>query len=287
METAPRVALATSREHAELDPDSRPLIPLLEKCGVVATAEIWNDPQVCWLEFDLVVIRSAWDYIDRLEAFLRWASSLPKILNSAPIVCWNADKQYLLDLLAANVPTVPTRRLEPNAEVALPAAPLVVKPAVGGGAKDAAWYESGQEQQALGHIERLHRAGQSAIVQPYLPRVEQDGELNLVFIGGRYSHAVRRGVVLGPSGAVGPARREDRQIAEVSEKQIALATQALAAVPAGGVEVLYARVDLLRSDDGRDLVSEVELIEPCLFHAQAPGSAERMADAIAAAVRAE
>jgi glutathione synthase/RimK-type ligase-like ATP-grasp enzyme len=279
------VALATSREHAELDADNRPLIPLLAARGVNAIAAIWNDSQVRWPEFDLVVIRSTWDYIEQVDAFLRWTRSLPRVLNSALILEWNADKAYLLDLAAAQLPVVPTGRFDPDAEVVLPAAPLVVKPSLGCAANNVAWYEPGQERQALRHIERLQAAGQSAIVQPYLSRVEQDGELNLVFIGQQFSHAVRRGAVLGPSAAIGPARREERRLAVASANQIALARRALGAVPASsGETLLYARVDLLQSHDGRNLISEVELIEPCLFHTHAPGSAEKMADCIAAAV---
>jgi glutathione synthase/RimK-type ligase-like ATP-grasp enzyme len=278
-----RVALATSRQQAELDADSRPLVALLAKRGVVATAAVWDEPQVVWSSFDVVVIRSTWDYTERIAAFLHWVDGLPAVLNAASVVRWNADKRYLLDLAAAGVPIVPTRSFEPGDRVVLPAAPLVVKPAVGASARQVAWYRAGQEPLALQHVEALLAAGQAAIVQSYLPQVEQDGELDLVFIGGHYSHAVRRGPVLGESAALGPARWEERRLTTATAEQIALAGQALRAVPARGGPLLYARVDLLSDGDGSDLVSEVELIEPCLFHSLAPDSAERLADEIAAA----
>jgi O-ureido-D-serine cyclo-ligase len=43
----------------------------------------------------------------------------------------------------------------------------------------------------------------------------------------------------------------------------------------------YARVDLIRSDDGHPRLLELELTEPSLFFAQAPGSADRFAASLA------
>ena len=276
----PRVAIATSSEYAELDADNRPLLALLGERGVTAVAVVWNCPAVNGEDFDLVVIRSTWDYTEHCDDFLRWVSSLPNVLNQGSVVRWNADKRYLQDLAAAGLPVVPTSCLAPGDRINLPAGPLIVKPAIGASAKDIAWYEPGQEDPVLQHIAELHATGQTAIIQPYLQRVVEDGEINLVFIGNEYSHAVRRGIILGASAVRGPASSEERQLCEATAEQRNLAKQVLSQVPGGSDRLLYARVDLLPSNDGRELVSEVELIEPCLFLAFAPGSAERLADRI-------
>ena len=47
----------------------------------------------------------------------------------------------------------------------------------------------------------------------------------------------------------------------------------------------YARLDLIEGDDGRALVSELELIEPSLFLLQYPPALARMVTALARLAR--
>jgi hypothetical protein len=60
---------------------------------------------VDWSTFDLVVVRSTWDYPDRREAFLAWAESLPHVLNPPEVLRWNTDKRYLEELSVDVIPT--------------------------------------------------------------------------------------------------------------------------------------------------------------------------------------
>ncbi len=53
-------------------------------------------------------------------------------------------------------------------------------------------------------------------------------------------------------------------------------------MPGGPQGLLYARVDLVPGPDGAPLLIELELVEPSLFLAHAPGAADRLATAIAA-----
>src|SRR4029453_12646185 len=255
----PRVALATCREYAALDADSRPLLALLEARGVAAVSAIWNDPTEKWADFDFVVIRSMLDYTEHIDPFLQWVGRLPRVLNPGPVVGWNASKQYLQELSAAGLPVVPTVCIAPGGQLTLCSWPLVIKPAVGASSKEMAWYGSGQEQAVRQHINRLHAKGQTAVVQSYLPAVEQEGEIDLVFIGNEYSHAVRRGAILGASGECGPARLENRQRCAATNEQQALAIRGLEAVPGGSAGLLFARVDLLPSGNGAALISEGEV----------------------------
>ncbi len=280
-----RVALATCREFAALDPDDARLRGLLARHGVAVAPAVWDDPAVDWAAFDLVVLRSTWDYPKRPAEFLAWVGRLPRVLNPAAVVRWNADKHYLRDLAAAGVPVVPTAFVAPGGSFAPPAGPFVVKPAVGAGSKGAARYGPGDAEAAAAHVRRLHRAGTAALVQPYLDRVEADGEADLVFLGGRYSHAVRKGAMLGGGSRVeGPLFFvEEVRPHEATPGERAVAERALAAVPGGAGSLLYARVDLLPTAGGAAVVTEVELIEPSLFLAHGPGSGERLADLIARA----
>jgi glutathione synthase/RimK-type ligase-like ATP-grasp enzyme len=275
--TGPAVALATCAAFPDLEADDRRLVGLLRERGVPAQPAVWDDPAVDWPSFRLVVVRSTWDYPSKPEQFLTWAARLPRVLNPSPVLRWNADKRYLLDLAAA-VPVVPTRFIGPGDAFELPAGPLVVKPAISCGGRDTARYNGGHR--AGEHIRRLQAEGRTAMLQPYLAEVEQQGEVDLVFLGGRYSHAVRRGALLaGGKKNTGEGVRPYEATAE----QLALAEKALGLVP-GDPSLLYARVDLLPSAAGPVLL-ELELLEPSLFLGYAAGSGERLADLIAAATQ--
>jgi glutathione synthase/RimK-type ligase-like ATP-grasp enzyme len=284
-----RVALATCRELPALDPDDAVLPGLLARHGVVAAPAVWDDPAVDWSGFDLIVLRSTWDYTKKPAAFLAWVDRLPRVLNPAPVVRWNADKRYLLDLAAAGVPVIPTTVVGPRDAFVLPPGRFVVKPAVGAGSKDAAGYETRQAEQAAAHVRRLHRAGMTALVQPYLDQIDADGEADLVFVGGSYSHAVRKGAMLGHRPRVeGPLFfAEDIRPHVATPGERAVAEQALLAVPGGADRLLYARVDLLPTAGGGAVVNEVELIEPSLFLMHGPGSGERLAELTARAAGAQ
>lgn len=283
----PRVALATCRELPALDPDDAPLLGLLRERGVDAAPAAWDDPAVDWAGFDLVVLRSTWDYPANVAAFLAWIDRLPSVLNPAPALRWNVDKRYLAGLAALGLPVVPTVFVGPGEAFVPPSAPFVVKPSVGAGSKDAARYGPGQEDAARQHVGRLHRGGKTAMLQPYLERVDRDGEAGLVFLGGRFSHAIRKGPMLTGAGAmVGTlyvAEEISRRDATAREREVA--ERALDAVPGGAAGLLYARVDLVPGSGGEPLILEVEVTEPSLFLGRAPGSAELLADRIAAAAR--
>jgi glutathione synthase/RimK-type ligase-like ATP-grasp enzyme len=239
---------------------------------VDAEPAVW-DGAVGWEAFDLVVLRSAWDYAERRDAFLDWARSLPRVLNAVPVLEWNTDKQaYLTDLDAAGVPTIPTTFLEPGQPLEVPDAPFVVKPAVSAGGRRSARFAPTDADAAHTLVARIHADGRTAMVQPYLGDVE---ETALVYIDGTYSHALRRRVPL-------PAAGGDREVfyldealspADTTDGQRRIAETALACAPG---ELLYARVDLVG-----DAVLELEVTEPSLYLAFGDGAPRRLADAIA------
>jgi hypothetical protein len=286
-----RVALVTCAALPDLDPDDRLLIDPLAAAGVTATPAVWDDERVDWSVFDLVVLRSAWDYAPRREAFVAWSASIPRLLNPANVVAWNTDKRYLAELAAAGVPAVPTGWLAPQDMPALPAAgEWVIKPAVSAGSRDTGRYDLGRPEHralAITHLERLATAGRLAMLQPYLPAVDTYGETALLFLAGEFSHAIRKGPMLdGPdTGEVG-LYKEERITARVpTELELEVADKALAAVPGGADRLLYARVDLIPGQDGDPVVVELELAEPSLFLGYHEGAAERLAAAIAARAR--
>jgi glutathione synthase/RimK-type ligase-like ATP-grasp enzyme len=280
-----RVALATCREFANLDPDDAPLIEVLARYRVAAVPAVWDDPGVDWSAFDLVVLRSTWDYPRKFDAFLAWIDSLPRLRNPVSVMRWSADKHYLLDLASAGLPVVPTTIVAPGDAFVPPAAPFVLKPVVGAGSKDAARFDAGQDDAAANHVRRLHRGGMAVIVQPYLARVDEAGEIDMVFLGGKFSHAVRKGAMLGnvrrKEGAL--FFEEDIRPHDATPDERAVAEGALNAIPGGAGQLLYGRVDLLPTDQGKPMITEVELMEPSLFFGHCPGSRERYSELVARA----
>lgn len=282
--TLPRVALATSGRGMAHDPDLPLMLRALDGRGVDAVAVAWDDTGFDWARCAAVVIRSTWDYVERWPRFLEWVdavAAVTRIDNPAGAVRWNTDKRYLGDLAARGVPVVPTRFVAPGEETPLPEdGHFVVKPAVSAGARDSARYTPAQHDLAARHIAALHRAGSTAMVQPYLTRIDE-GERALVFLGGVFSHALRKGPVLGEAGVIDNARDAHPDLVhhQPSAAELALARAALAAVP-GRDPLLYARVDLARADDGAPVVMELELVEPNLFTAHSRSGLERFADVV-------
>jgi glutathione synthase/RimK-type ligase-like ATP-grasp enzyme len=274
----PRVALATCAEVADGDDDSPALVEALAVRRLEGRSAIWDDPTVDWSTFDLVVVRSTWDYAERRDAFLAWAGTLPRLLNELEVLRWNTDKRYLLQLEDAGVPVVPTHFLEPGEAFEAPARPFVVKPAVSAGARHSARYEADENAEA--HVAQLHGWCRTVMVQPYLDGVDEQGETALIYLGGAYSHAVRKGPLLRPKQPPGHALylAEEIEPTEPTATERRVADEALAALPCN--RLLQARVDLVPGPDG-PVVLEVELTEPSLYLGYAPGAIDRFADAIA------
>jgi len=284
----PRVALVTCQELPDLDPDDQLLLAPLAARGITVDAVAWDDGTVDWGGYDLVVLRSTWDYVPRRDEFLAWAHTVPALANPAAIVQWNTDKRYLAELAAAGVPVVPTRYVEPTDPPWTPpgGGEVVIKPAIGAGSLSTGRYDlSDPEHRAMAfrHAARFRATGRVTMIQPYLTGVDAYGETALLYLGGRYSHAIRKGPMLaGPDEPTdGLYRAEEITARQPSAAELAVAEKVLETI-ANRTHLLYARVDLLPGQDGSPVLVEVELTEPSLFLGYAPGAAATFADAIAA-----
>lgn len=287
----PRVALVTCSDLADLDPDDRLVLTPLTARGFAVQSVVWDDPDVDWSSYDLVVLRSPWDYALRRDEFVSWAATVPRLVNPADVVRWNTDKRYLAELSAAGVPTVPTSWIEPGESWQLPAetGEYVLKPATSAGSQDTGRYDLADPEHrdlAAAHVRRLSEAGRVTMVQPYLRAVDTEGETALLFLAGpdglAFSHAIRKGPMLsGPDlGTDGLYKAEEITARTARPEQLAVAEQTLATVPGGTRQLLYARVDLIPGPDGEPVLVELELTEPSLFIGYADGAPDRLATAI-------
>jgi glutathione synthase/RimK-type ligase-like ATP-grasp enzyme len=236
---------------------------------------VWSDPHADWAAPDLVVVRSTWDYAWRHDAFVAWARSVPRILNRAEVIAWNTDKSYLAELPHA----VATQFVHVADAWEPPAGEYVVKPTISSGSRDTARYRRDDERDARAHVQAIVGDGRTAMVQPYLEAVDAHGETALIYFGGDYSHAIRKGPLLRPGQAPSQALylREELSPRMPSSAERAAAEDVLNALPWPRTELLYARVDLITAADGKPRLVELELTEPSLFFAYADGSAQRLA----------
>jgi glutathione synthase/RimK-type ligase-like ATP-grasp enzyme len=279
-----KLALATAIAAYGLDEDLTPLRDACEAAGIDVSVVAWDDPTVSWGRFDAVLLRSTWDYIDRLPEFLAWCdrtAKLTKLWNGPDVVRWNTDKRYLGELAAKGVPVIESHFIAPGEDAAgFPdLAEYVVKPTVGAGSRDAQRYLREDRAAAEAHVRRLLDAGRHVMVQPYLRAVDEQGETALLFFGDRFSHAIRKAPLLkrgeGPTRAL--FKEEHIQPRTPSDAEHAVARQVLAALPFG--PLVYARVDLLPSDTGPQLL-ELELTEPSVFLPYGEGAAARYASVL-------
>jgi glutathione synthase/RimK-type ligase-like ATP-grasp enzyme len=281
----PRVALATYDRAPQLAPDDRLILPALTACAVTAEAVVWTDASVQWAAFDAVIIRSCWDYHLQLDAFVAWLGSLAglgvRVFNTPPLVRWNANKRYLLDLAQRGVATIPTvivprgRTGDVEAIVTAEGWPhFVIKPAVSASGYDTYAMRVPLDPASRALVERVTATGDT-LLQPFAEEVRSTGEFSLMFIDGAFSHAALKRAAGGEfrvqtehGGTVDPIAVEPTLI-----DQAARVLSALPETP------LYARVDGIVRDDAF-LLMELELIEPNLFFDTHVGAVEEFAKAV-------
>jgi glutathione synthase/RimK-type ligase-like ATP-grasp enzyme len=231
------------------------------------------DADVDWAGFDAALIRSPWDYHRRRAEFLAWAdaaAAVTAVHNPPQVMRTNTHKSYLLELADSGVPVIPTKLLTPAAPRWQPTdQAVVIKPAVSAGAADTVLRTGAA---ARDHVDWLLGAGRDVLVQPYFAEVERPGEVAVVFIDGKISHAVRKI----PALTVGGHGDPDELVAVTEE--LALAAQRVVSA-AGAADLLFARVDLIPTAAGW-LLLELELTEPTLFLEQHPPAAEALADGL-------
>lgn len=287
MDRSAPLALVTAA-HLDVPDADRPYIDqALAARSMPARWVVWDDPSVDWSSFGAVWIRSPWDYTTKYAAFLAWVHEVGarvELWNPAAVVAWNSHKSYLLELADQGVAVVPTRLVPAGVPVDLAATMAdqhwdgaVVKPAVSVGAVGAqritrdqagAWDE--QDRSGSPHpVDRL--------VQPLVEEVA-DGEVSMIAIDGRITHAVRK--VPAPGDFRVQIEHGGQELIHhptPAERQLAQAT-----LEAVGPRLLYARIDCVTTPAGPQLM-ELELIEPSLFLGLAPPSAlEALTDAVSA-----
>lgn len=285
--------------------DSQPLMAALGVRGVHAEQLVWHDGTVDWASYDLVVLRSPWDYSLRpaeFEAWLDRAAGLTRVLNEPELVRWNMDKRYLEQLAAAGVPSVPTSHhdteeslaqalaaTDPTASGAGQAdeAPhVVLKPTVGAGALQTGLFAP-EDPAALFLGREILAGGGVVMLQPEVAELSEGREKALYVVDGHFTHAIAKGALLARGGGLlGGTYRERPAVVEATPQEQDFAEQVLAAVAqvTGLPTPLYGRIDVVDSARYGLVLLEAELFEPLFNLPLVPAVTETFADAILARV---
>jgi glutathione synthase/RimK-type ligase-like ATP-grasp enzyme len=253
-----------------------------QRVGLWFEACFWDDDTLAARGFDAGLVRSCWDYTSQPDLFLdhldgHEAAGLP-IFNEPALIRWNARKVYLRALEQAGVPVIETiwaEELDPRrvarAFEDLDAAELVVKPQTGASAEGALRLKRNTWSAA----DLILGPQGPAMIQPFLPTIQSEGELSLIYFGGAYAYTIRKRPRAGRWTACDLDARFTVIVPPAGAMQVAEA--ALAAAPGAP---LYARVDLVRAPAGDWRLIELELIEPYFFLVFAPAGADALARAV-------
>jgi hypothetical protein len=279
-----RVAFATGAHLLEGVEDDHAAASLLD-----AEFVVWSDPEVDWSGYDRVVLRSVWDYTHHVDQFLAWCRRIgtERLRNRPELVTFNADKRYLAEMAAPTVATIFVEPSDPLPDLS-EHGEVVVKPNVSAGARNTGRFPADRHDEALALIGHIQSLGRTALVQPYLESVDREGETSLVFLGGELSHVLLKRPVLRAHGIAPLAPGDTPPAAVMLEDDLVIpgtadqaqrnaAQRIHAEIAARFGTPLYARIDLVRGEQGEPLLLELEMIEPSLYLDMTPGAAERLA----------
>ena len=244
----------------------------LELCPVA-----WDDPRANWTEYAAALIGTTWDYWDRQNEFLdtlQYIESQTRLFNPTELVRWNSDKTYLRELENRGADLIPTVWLDRPDTTSVRAAfrrletdDLVLKRQIGAGAHG---------QHRVREDSPVPSMTKPMMAQPFLSTIEEEGEFSFVFVDGQLSHALLKRPGKGDY-RVQSLYGGSEECHEPSWPDRAAAESVLAFLD---VTPLYARVDMVRSNEGALLLMELELIEPFLYPLQGPDLGPRMAAAV-------
>lgn len=289
------VVILTDRRYLKPDPsnnyvsnvllEDRLVLEALEREGLKVKRLAWDDKNFDWNNTKTILFRSTWDYFDRFSEFSDWlkdVSKLTGLINSEKIIRWNTDKHYLQDLEQKGIHTIPTIYIEKNSNTTLRQLykqtgweKMILKPCISGGASDTFKLSSGNLDQHEDIFQNLILF-KAMMLQPFVKNIVEKGEISLMIIGGKYSHAVLK------KAKPGDFRVQDDWGGTVHDyipttEEIRFAEMAVK----NCIEPpSYARTDMVTDNEGRLAIVELELIEPELWFRKHPKAAQNLAQTV-------
>ncbi len=252
----------------ELEDQMRKITPAFAARGMTTHIVLWNDCAAAADKYDAMLPLFIWDYFEtgNLPLFMEQIDAAAKkttVLNPVNLLRWNTNKRYLTELETMGAPVIPARIVDLATPEIIETAcadfgcdKLVIKPLVGGGAWRQALYTAGQPMPSADELPPAE-----AILQPFVPSVLTEGEYSFLYFGGQFSHAVNKRPKDGDYRIQSIYGGRELPYAP-SADELAVAQEIL-----GYMDdmPLYARVDLLRGEDGALKLIELEMVEPYLY----------------------
>ena len=261
------------------------VVNALKNEGLQVLRLAWDDPEFNWSSSKYILFRTTWDYFDRFREFSTWLSHVSKktqLLNSEKLIRWNIDKHYLLDLDHRGIHITKSYFLEKGTRSTLKEIhkklnweETVLKPCISGAARHTYRLDK-HNIEAHETVFRELISNEAMILQPFQRNIVLQGEISLMVIDGKFTHAVLKIAKKGDfrvqddfGGKLKPyiATKEEIEFAEN-------------AVSACIEPPIYARVDVFTDNDGILALSELELIEPELWFRNNPKAAKSLASAV-------
>ncbi|ERJ58132.1 ATP-grasp domain-containing protein [Sphingobacterium paucimobilis] len=244
------------------------LLLFLESKGLEVVTAVWNDHGVDWAAFNVVVIKSPWDYHNHLPDFLGWLDSLEamgiRVLNPVEVIRWNSHKKYLQEIASRGLPVIVSKYLQKGENFNeqlfddLCSDRLVLKPCVSAGAQDTIVIDRSNYEHCRDGIDLLLNKD-DIIAQPFVDEIKA-GEWSFLFFNGAYSHCVLK---TPKSGDFRVQHYHGGHISYPTPDPIHIA-EAKRYIDDLEQQILYARVDGVIVN-GEFRLMELELIEPYLF----------------------
>ena len=265
--------------------------------GIDLVQAAWEDETVAWDSFDLIVVRSPWNYVEKLDSFRNWLGDrrgLTTFHNPVELIEWNIDKRYLADLAHRGVPIVPTAFVDSieefrSAAQSFGSAEIVVKPSVSAGSRLTGRFLKG-DRAAETLASAILANDLTVMVQPFAERIDAEGEIGTVLFDGMISHSFNKAALLAEGGQLVGGEYQE-QISSVQTPDDVRAVVVAAANVATEIarerswistheQLLYGRYDVVRLDDGSPALLEAELFEPCFFLPTDVDAADRFVGAV-------
>lgn len=257
----------------------------LEKKGLNVCKKDWADKEFNWSKTRFAIFRTTWDYFERFDEFFSWlekTKTKTTFINSTDIINWNIDKHYLKDLSRSGINIAPTLFIEKNEHITLHELfekteweEAVIKPAVSGAARHTYRLSKSNYLEYEDIFQELIRK-ETMLFQEFLNNITTQGEISLILIGDKYTHAVKK--IAKP----GDFRVQDDhggtvEVYSPNKEEISFAKNCLLKSP---YSPIYARVDIVYDNNQIPSLSELELIEPELWFRNHPKAAELLAEDI-------
>ena len=257
----------------------------LEKLGLRVIKKAWDSSDFNWSATKFAVFRSTWDYFDKFKDFKKWLEKVKEettFINSYELINWNLDKKYLIELnkKGINIPTTEVITKEDN--VTLESLfnkydfnEAIIKPTISGAARETYRISKNNfynyEQKFLDL-----KLNEDLIFQEFLNSIITQGEISLIFIGCKYTHAVKK------IAKKGDFRVQDDhggsvEVYNANNEEIIFAKSCLDKCPKLPI---YSRVDIIYDNNNELSLGEIEMIEPELWFRNNKDAAKLLANEI-------